>query len=282
MDMTRFEVWVLSNLCRRLPLRQTIQEEIYDTARERSANQPALFRGREIGSLLGLNLRLRSNLATGENQREIFTQAAALGSTLVLFGTLAWIHASNPSASTFALALSMLAIAASNLVGYRVVGTVVQLLCGVGWLLSETLTTPVTTGLGIGVLLCVVGLGARRSTRHPTIGLLLLGLAAAYLAWSASIGLEAMRLGAVTTVAAVGPLFLLAVGWFDPRYAIAATMVWVWRLAAVDVVDVVSGASQLGADAELTLLAARWLLMGAGVLAGTAVSQRSLTRTIAL
>ena len=64
-------------------------------------------------------------------------------------------------------------------------------------------------------------------------------------------------------VAVAVPLALLALGWFDPRYAAAATVIWVWRFVA-------------GGFGDFAFL--RLLAMAVGILAAVTVAQASHRR----
>lgn len=68
--------------------------------------------------------------------------------------------------------------------------------------------------------------------------------------------------------AAAVPTALVAVGWFDPRYAAAAAVIWLWRFLAAD-----PGAVP---DASVTFL--RLVLMATGVFFAFAVARISLRR----
>lgn len=64
-------------------------------------------------------------------------------------------------------------------------------------------------------------------------------------------------------VAVAVPVALVGLGWFDPRYAAAACVIWAWRFAA----------GGLGDFAFLRLLA-----MAVGILVAVTVAQASLRR----
>lgn len=109
-------------------------------------------------------------------------------------------------------------------------------------------------------------LRARRTPRLVLRGLVLGGLlvllAVGSLSWAE--GSIALRVA----WAAVVPTALVAVGWFDPRYAAAAAVVWLWRFLAAD-----PGAAP---DAVLTFV--RLAFMAAGVFFAFAVTRLSLRR----
>jgi hypothetical protein len=68
--------------------------------------------------------------------------------------------------------------------------------------------------------------------------------------------------------AAVVPTVLVALGWFDPRYAVAAAVLWLWRLAAAG----------LDAVPDVTVTFVRLVAMAAGVLFAICVTRVSLRR----
>lgn len=73
----------------------------------------------------------------------------------------------------------------------------------------------------------------------------------------------------VVLFGAIVPMALLALGWFDPRYAAAAVVIWAWRFLA-------TGIGELP-DATIVLFL-RLVVMAVGVLGATAVTQASLRR----
>ena len=117
---------------------------------------------------------------------------------------------------------------------------------------------PVTRAAEVGSLL---GLGLRLRARRS-----------AHLLWrGAALGTVVAAATAFVPVpiAVVVPIVLLALGWFDPRYAAAAAVVWTWRFVA-------AGIGEIPATGVVLFL--RLLAMAAGVLAATAVTQASLRR----
>ena len=60
----------------------------------------------------------------------------------------------------------------------------------------------------------------------------------------------------------------------------AATVVWAWRLVAVDVGDLAGAVQALGDEAAFRLLLARWLLMALGVVAAWRVSRAAIRRCL--
>ena len=112
-------------------------------------------------------------------------------------------------------------------------------------------------------------LRARQSSRLTLRGLALGALLVLVAVGSLSLT-DAVALRVVWAV--VVPGALVAVGWFDPRYAAAAGVIWLWRFLSADP----------GAAPDATVTFVRLVLMAAGVLcalAVTRVSLRRLTRT---
>ena len=116
------------------------------------------------------------------------------------------------------------------------------------------------------------------STRAAEVGSLLglwLRLRArrsAHLLWrGAALGtlLAATTAFSPVPIAVVVPVVLLGLGWFDPRYAAAAAVIWVWRF-----VD--AGVGELPEATVVLFL--RLVAMAAGVLGAVAVTQASLRR----
>lgn len=280
--MSRFEELLLRVFSRHIPVDGDTLHEIHETARLRVDDKGTAGRLLELASLVGLGLRLRRQIETDDNKREIFTQAAVLGSSLVTVGTAAWAHTSTHTAASPVLWWFTLILFAGLLARDLRVRTAILFTAGVIWFTAGDPTPPITTGLAIGTSLSAAGCWSLRIQPSTKPGVLTIAAAGTIGVWQLATDSILLSLELVTAIAAIFPLALLFVGWFDPRYALAATAVWVWRLTAVDVVDLVFRADELGRDTELNILALRWALMGAGVIAGTAVSQRALDRTCAL
>lgn len=112
----------------------------------------------------------------------------------------------------------------------------------------------------VGVLAgLVLRLRARR-TSHVVLRGLVLGMALVLVAVTTT---DARLVWAVLV-----PGALLALGWFDPRYATAAAVIWLWRFVTAD-----PGATP---DATVTFL--RLVAMAAGVFSAFFVARLSLRR----
>jgi hypothetical protein len=150
----------------------------------------------------------------------------------------------------------------------RAVGLVVRRLPGFdGERRAEVVATvrEATTGAGpvtrAAEVASLLGLGLRlraRRSAHLLVRGAALGTAVAVLTAFAPV-----------PIAVVVPVVLLGLGWFDPRYAAAAAVVWTWRF-------VVAGVGEVPATGVVLFL--RLVAMATGVLAATAVTQASLRR----
>lgn len=109
-------------------------------------------------------------------------------------------------------------------------------------------------------------LRARRTSRLVVRGVALGGVLVLLAVASLSLADDSLALRVVW--AAVVPAVLVALGWFDPRYAAAAGVVWLWRFLAAD-----PGAAP---DAVLTFV--RLAFMAAGVFFAFTVTRLSLRR----
>lgn len=197
----------------------------------------------KLRALLGLVLlgfRLRSRAATDDDPRRIVTQGAGFTVAPVLALTALWV-------------------------------------LGAG--VEERL--PVLAGLGVAFVAVSAALVGRKHGwwRRLRRADWLLGLGAVGVVTVAAPGAGPVWLvPAVVAVAAAAPVVVLALGWFDPRLAVAATGVWLWRLAAADLGQLVDELGRLGSDAGDGAFVFRWLVMATGVLVGAFVSQLSMAR----
>jgi hypothetical protein len=232
----------------------------------------------ELAGLVGLTLRLRSRARTGNRPESIWSQGLRTGAILLL--------------TALATQAAAAAGTAHVLVAVGLLGAVICALAGRPWW-TACLVTAVVVAEWLWVAhgapaaafasACTVALGGvvagraappRRAGRVDASAalLVLVGAAAGIV-----LGGAAAETIAVVVFAWVLPLALVGLGWFDPRLAAAATTLVFARLAA-------SGFGELGhALAALQLggqraLLARWVLMGATVVAAWLVTGRSIRR----
>lgn len=108
-------------------------------------------------------------------------------------------------------------------------------------------------------------LRARRTPRLVLRGVAL-GLALVLVAVASLSSTDALALTVAWGV--VVPAALLAAGWFDPRYATSAGVLWLWRFLAADP----------GAVPDATVTFVRLVLMATGVFLAFTVTRVSLRR----
>ena len=266
---------------RSVPADGEVRAEIVATACDATAGAGLPKQLRELSGLAGLGLRLRSRAATDDDPRQLVAQGADLGATLVLVLVAAWAWLAAPevpigaaTATTFALAAVVAARPAAS--GALALGAA-AVAAAASWL-----SMPIVAGALVSVGLLAIGRGGRRRMIRPerVAGTLLALTVAAVVAEATLSTRPPVEL--LVVVAATGPLPLLAAGWFDPRLAIAATSVWLWRLAAVDLVDLTSSVAELGHGLTIDGLVIRWLVMGASVVVGSIVSARATRRAVSL
>jgi hypothetical protein len=112
--------------------------------------------------------------------------------------------------------------------------------------------------------------GARRCWRGLAAG----ALAAELLAATAAYAPATVTSGGSAVALVTLPLAFLIVGWFDPRFAVAATTVWLGAFVTLDAGPWLRAVSDGARSPEL----ARWVLMGAAVLIAARVSRAALRR----
>jgi hypothetical protein len=153
-------------------------------------------------------------------------------------------------------------------------------IAAVGAVVATTDAPGIALALPLVVLAAVV-VGRRFDGRSCPVGAL--AAAAAVLTGGALALLAPDGAAVALGVAALAvPAAFLAIGWFDPRYAVAATVVWAWRLVAVDLGELADAAGALADDQAFRLFLARWLLMGAGVVLAGWVSAAAIRRSLSV
>jgi hypothetical protein len=131
-----------------------------------------------------------------------------------------------------------------------------------------------------GVVLVVVVVGEPFDrTVCPTGGLVAgLGVAVgagAAAAWSPAPVLSVVGIGGIGVLAV-----FLVIGWSDPRFAVAATILCASRFVTVDVAELTSALGAAVTRDEIRLVLARWATMGAGVVASWLLTRAALARCL--
>jgi hypothetical protein len=282
MGLISFEAAATAVVERLVPGDAATRAEITETSRQATERATFARKLRELGGLVGLGLRLRSRRATGDRPAQIIAQGADLGATLVLSGiaTWAWLATSDGPPSTVVLttgAACSLLIAAVVADRRALRAAIIAAACLVLSVASGP-SMPIVAGFIVSVGLLSVGrtstqrlVPARKFAQTVAVGVAVLAAAEAALG---------SRPPAETLVllAAIGPIVLVAAGWFDPRLAVAATSVWLWRLAAVDLIELTASVRDVGDGLTVDGLVIRWLMMSASVIAGGLITATSTRR----
>jgi hypothetical protein len=287
---------------RRLPgVDERLRTDLVASADQLAERSGRLDAALEVASLLGFALRAASRRGARDDRHELVRQGVRVGAlVLALVGALAawaavWtagqagqdpgtatglLPAGVPAALAAAALATLLAAAVAG--GLRT-GAVVLAAVQVGVVALAVVPAPAGTGdaplaLPLVVLGAVV-LGHRYDARGCPAGAALAAAAIALSGMAAGLAPN----GTVTAVTVAGlavPAVLLAVGWFDPRYAVAATVVWLWRLVAVDLGELAGAVDALADELTFRLLLARWLAMGLGVVLAWQVSNAAIRRCL--
>jgi hypothetical protein len=230
----------------------------------------------ELVGLLGFALATMSRRGGGDDRAELVRQGLRVGALLLAVVAALDAGATPVGASLTTSAVPLAALAAAVALGGGLGRVAVAAVAA-----STVLHVVAGRGVVVPVLVLVLAvLGRRFDARSCPLGagLTAAGVAAGWLAVDA-LG-SAVPL--VVTAGALGAsLVLMLLGWFDPRFAVAATALWFWRLIAVDVAELGHAVTSLadGPAARQALLA-RWFVMAAGVVVGWQISERALHRCL--
>jgi hypothetical protein len=197
------------------------------------ADRPRCDRAWETASLVGLGLRLWGRREGGDDARLALRQGVHLAGVVLLFvaSAVAWGEVSDGDPrSGAALAGAVLASGAAALAagGWRTPGV----LAASGALGAGVIAGGPSPVVIVVAVLAVLGgdrFGGRRCWRGLVAGLL---IATAVAGVAIAAPSDALAAGAAVAVIAL-PLGFLAVGWFDPRFAVAATVAWLGAMALV-------------------------------------------------
>jgi len=269
-------------IAKRLPLADDDhRHELAESMAGVVAERPRCERAWEAASLVGLWLRLWGRREGGDEARSAVRQGVYLGGVLLAFAVSAelWSHARHVDhaggTGTVVVVAATLASAATALAagGYRA-GAVVA---SVGSMVAGTVATGTPRAVGIVAALALLAgdrFGARRCWRGLAVGILAAGQLAAVAMYAPAGLVPAGEAGALVAV----PLAFLLVGWFDPRFAVAATMAWLGALVAVDP----SAWPRALDDGTPSPDVVRWWVMGAAVVVAAHVSRTALRRAFAV
>jgi hypothetical protein len=254
------------------------RRDVLLTAGELCRGVGARRRCAELLGLVGLALRLRSRALTDNRPEAIWSQGAYAGALLLMTALAA------DASATGGIAHGALAV-----------GLLAGVLCALGgarwWTLPVLAAAAVAdcvwlahgAAAGAFATLCAVaacGLVAGPVPRTARAGRVALSTALVVLVAGAA-GIALGSAAAQTTLAVAFawavPLALVGLGCFDPRLAAAATTLVFARLAASGFGELGRALAALQLDGQRALLA-RWVLMGAAVVAAWLVTDGSIRR----
>ena len=250
------------------------------TTRELTARSGLRARLLELFALVALALRLRSRARTGDRPEQVWHQGVYIGSVVLVLALAAGAWASAERTADALMLIGAAGLTASAVLGMRGNRFAAALLAVAGGA-AYIGAGASAVGSGAFATACIAAVaGLIAGTPPPAAGRrTALAIGAVSLA-----GLPLAVAGAADaavvagTLTVVASLVLLALGWFDPRLAAAATALIFTRLLA-------TGLDELGqALAVLTrdgggLLLLRWILMSTGVVVAWLATNRSIRRT---
>lgn len=243
---------------RRLPgVDNAIRSELVESAGLAADRGGPLDRALEVGSLVAFALRSMSRQGALDDRREMVRQGLRVGALVLALATalraLAAAHDGASAGLAGGACVTAIAIAAGLRVG-AVVAAAVTVVLDVA-----ATGSPNVWSL---VVLAAVAAGHRFDARRCPTGGVICAAALTGGGIVAAVAPAPTSTAVVTATVAVAACGLLTVGWFDPRFAVAATVVWCSRFVA--------------ADAELV----RWLPMFVGLAVGWTISDAALRRTL--
>ena len=236
----------------RLPgVDDTIRRELAESAGANADRGGRVDRALEAGSLLGFALRSMSRRGALDDRREMVRQGVRVGALVLALASA--LHAMAAPSVALALGASVTAVAIAA--GLRV-GAVVAAAMTVVAVVAAT-GSPEAWSLAV---LAAVALGHRFDARTCPIGGAICATALTAGGAMSAIAPATTSTAIVTVAVIVAASGLLAVGWFDPRFAVAATIVWCCRFV----------------DTDMT----RWIPLLAGLAVGTMFTDVALRRTL--
>jgi hypothetical protein len=276
-------------VARRLPAADDDHRvELAESVASTVADRARCDRAWETASLVGLWLRLWGRREGGDDARLAVRQGVHLAGVVLLFvaSAMAWSHAAHgdaadragwagPTAAVIAVVAAGLASGAAVLAagGWRAAG----LALSIGALVAGVIAGGPSPAVGVAAVVAVL-IGDRFGGRRCWRGLAAGALIAAVLAGMASAAPpDLLPAGAATALLAL-PLGLLVVGWFDPRFAVAATVGWLG--AMIGIAD--HAWPQVVADAAWPPGRYLWWALVVAVVASGHVARAALRRAFAI
>lgn len=269
-------VRVLGRIVDHLPgfdreLRSELVDAVEDTERFPAVRQ----RTAEALSIVGLSFTLQVRSGTGDDRRETVRQGVRLAALV-----LAAVLTAHQAAAAGSAGMWLSTVAAAGLVIAIGAGTVwLPVVLAVILLVANAVVGPADAVVTTGAALIGVVAGTRHDQRRCRVGAMVSVVAVSVLVviCSAAPSIVGPLTAIGVTVAVVA---FLPLGWFDPRYAVAACGVSAVRLFAHLVGDGVDLPLTVSLDSVSSQLIVRGVLMAWGVIAGAAVAFRALDRQV--
>lgn len=250
-----------------------VRADLVHTIDRTAPRAPAGERLAEAVSLVGFALQSSSRRGTGDNRTPMLRQGARVAALPM-------------AAMSTALAWSLGSVVAV------LAGAAVVVLVGAGlrWAAAGPALVAVAAAVGSspqllalsGIVLAVVVVGEPFDRTICPTGGLVAGLSVAVGAGVAAVWSPAPVL-AVVEIGGLGVLAVfLLIGWSDPRFAVAATVLCASRFVTADVAELAAALGAAVTGDEVRLVLGRWVIMGAGVAASWLLTRAALDRCLTL
>ena len=250
---------------------ETVRADLVDTIERATPQAPVGDRLAEAVSLVGFALQSASRRGTGDHRTQMLRQGARVAALplAAAFSATAWSGGSLVAALAGAMVVVLVGA------GLRKVAAVPGLIA----VASAVSSPPQLFALGAVVLVVVLAGEPFDRVVCPTGGLLagagVVAGAAVGVVWSPAQLFPVVDVGGLVVLA----LFLV-VGWSDPRFAVAATILCAARFVTADASDLAAALAAAAGRDEVRLVLARWVFMGAGVATCWWVTRAALDRCL--
>lgn len=247
-----------------------IRADLVDTIARTAPSAPIGNRLAETVSLVGYALQSSSRRGTGDHRTPMLRQGARVAALPIAAASTALAWSLDSRVAVLAGAAVLVLVGA----GLRWAATGPALLA-----LVAAGSSPQLLALS-AVVLVVVVVGEPFDRTICPAGGLVAGLGVAVGAggtavWSPATVLSVVELGGLGVLA-----IFLVIGWSDPRFAVAATILCASRFVTADVAELTSALGAAVTRDEIRLALGRWAIMGAGVAASWLLTRAALDRCL--
>ena len=250
---------------------EPVRADLVDTIDRTASHASTGDRLADAVSLVGFALQSASRRGTGDHRTQMLRQGARVAALPIAatFTVLAW---SRGSPATVLAGASVVVLVGAGLRWAAAGPALLALVAAIG-------SSPQLLALSAIVLVVVVVGEPFDRTFRPTGGLVA-GLAVAAGAgagavWSPAPMLSVVELGGLGVLA-----IFLVIGWSDPRFAVAATILCASRFVTTDAAEFTSALGAAVTRDEIRLVLARWAIMGVGVAASWLLTRAALDRCL--